>query len=209
MDTTNALTVGGFVIYPEALSPEDQRALVEDLRAVAAAAPFYTPVMPRTGTPFSVRMTNCGPLGWVSDKDGYRYQATHPVTAEPWPQMPARLCAVWERLADWPAPPEAGLVNLYGPKAKMGLHIDADEDEPHAPVVSISLGDTALYRMGGAARRDPTRSLKLASGAVVVMGGAARQFYHGVDRIYPGTSGLLRDGGRLNVTLRRVTRSAR
>lgn len=200
------LAVNGFAVYPEALSSEEQRALVEDLRAVVAQAPFFRPVMPRTAKPFSVEMTNCGPLGWVSDKtQGYRYEPCHPVTGRPWPPMPPALLDLWERFAAYPHVPEAALVNLYRGSAKMGLHTDSDEADAAAPVVSLSLGDTCLFRMGGPQRGDPTKSLKLASGAVVVIGGPARFSYHGVDRIYPGTSTLLAGGGRLNVTLRRVT----
>lgn len=203
---TPVLEVNGFRIWPEALDAREQAALVEDLRDVAASAPFYVPRMPRTGTPFSVRMTNCGPLGWVADKGGgYRYQPHHPDTGAPWPAMPGRLLEIWRRFTGWPHDPEAGLVNLYREGAKMGLHTDSDEDDREAPVLSISLGDTAVFRMGGPARRGSTRSVKLPSGAVVVMGGPARFHYHGVDRILPGSSGLLTGGGRLNVTLRRVT----
>jgi len=178
-------------------------------RAVELATPF-TPTMPRSGRPFSVRMTNLGPLGWVSDKaGGYRYQATHPLTGEAWPPMPSAVVEIWERLADYPLPPEACLINLYAPSAKMGLHRDADEMDFAAPVVSISLGDDSLFRIGGLDRGDPTRSVRLASGDVVVLGGTDRLAYHGVDRIYPRTCDLLADwlpdGGRVNLTLRRVT----
>ena len=178
--------------------------------AAARSAPFYTPTMPRTGKPFSVRMTNLGVLGWVSDKDGgYRYQATHPETGRPWPPIPEMIMAVWWELAGYPHPPQACLVNYYAPTARMGLHQDRDEEDFAAPVVSISLGDACRFRVGGTARGGPTRSLKLSSGDVVVLGGAARLAFHGVDRLYPGTSTLLADwfpdGGRINLTLRRVT----
>ena len=180
--------------------------------AAARSAPFYTPTMPRTGKPFSVRMTNLGVLGWVSDKDGgYRYQATHPETGRPWPPIPEMVMAVWWELAGYPHPPEACLVNYYAPTARMGLHQDRDEEDFAAPVVSISLGDACRFRVGGTTRGGPTRSLKLSSGDVVVLGGAARLAFHGVDRLYPGTSTLLAgwfpEGGRINLTLRRVTRA--
>ncbi len=204
-DLDAPLEVNGFKIHLEALCPADQRALVEDLRAVVAAAPFYRPVMPRTGQPYSVRMTNCGPLGWISDKAGYRYEPRHPVTGDPWPAMPDRLLALWDRFAACPVRPEAALINRYQDAAKMGMHRDADEQAANAPVVSVSLGDTALFRMGGPERRGATRSIRLPSGSVVVMGGPARHFFHGVDRILPGSSGLLTGGGRINITMRRVT----
>nr|WP_029077210.1 alpha-ketoglutarate-dependent dioxygenase AlkB [Kaistia adipata] len=196
----------GFRLLPSRFDRATQEDLRDAIRAVAAAAPLYRPTMPRTGKPFSVRMTNCGPLGWVSDQAGYRYQATHPVTGRPWPPIPEMLLALWEALSGYPHPPEACLVNFYEPDARMGLHQDADEAEFAAPVLSVSLGDTCLFRLGGVDRRDPTRSFRLASGDVLLLGGAARLAYHGVDRIYPGTSTLLQQGGRINLTLRRVTR---
>jgi len=155
----------------------------------------------------SVRMTNCGPLGWVTDRDGgYRYQATHPVTGKPWPAMPGALLKLWREVAGYPAPPEACLVNYYVGGAKMGLHQDKDEDDFAAPVVSVSLGDSAIFLVGGLTRKDPTQALELRSGDVVVLGGDDRLAYHGIDRILPGTSALLPEGGRLNLTLRRVTK---
>jgi DNA oxidative demethylase len=169
-------------------------------------APAYTPRMPKTGHPMSVSMTNCGPLGWVTDERGYRYQPRHPETGEPWPPMPEIALAAWRELADYPHPPEACLVNVYGPTARMGLHQDRDEQDFAAPVVSLSLGDTCLFRIGGEKRSDPTRTFRLASGDALVLGGQARLAHHGVDRIMPGTSTLLPDGGRINLTLRRVTR---
>jgi alkylated DNA repair protein (DNA oxidative demethylase) len=170
-------------------------------------APLFTPTMPRSGKPMSVRMTNCGPLGWVTDKEGgYRYQTTHPVTGAPWPAMPQALLDLWREVAVYPADPEACLVNFYAGDAKMGLHQDKDEEDFAAPVVSVSLGDSAIFRVGGRTRKDPTRALELKSGDVVVLGGADRLAFHGIDRILPGTSDLLPEGGRLNLTLRRVTK---
>ncbi len=188
------------------LDREGQAALLALVRAVMAEAPLYCPTMPRTGRPFSVRMTNCGSLGWVSDKaGGYRYQPLHPLTGRPWPPMPALLLAIWEDVGHYPAPPEACLVNYYGSGARMGSHRDEDEQDTAAPVVSISLGDDATFHIGGLARSDPKRRLTLRSGDVVVLGGATRMAYHGVDRVHAGTSDLLAEGGRLNLTLRRVS----
>lgn len=195
----------GFTLLPGRLARPEQEALVAALREVVREAPFFTPVMPRTGKPFSVRMTNCGPLGWVSDRAGYRYQPTHPATGRPWPAIPAALLALWDEVTGYPAPPEACLVNFYGPDAKMGLHQDRDEAALDAPLLSVSLGDEARFRLGGVARTDPTRSLPLASGDVMALSGPLRLAFHGIDRILPGTSTLLASGGRINLTLRRVT----
>jgi alkylated DNA repair protein (DNA oxidative demethylase) len=177
------------------------------LRDVLAAAPLFTPRMPKSGRPFSVRMSNCGPLGWISDESGYRYSPLHPVTGKPWPPLPAILLTIWRELAHYPHPPEACLINFYGAAAKMGLHQDRDEADFEAPVISVSLGDACLFRVGGLKRNESTHSVRLNSGDIVVLGGAARLAHHGVDRIYPKTSPLLPGGGRINLTLRRVTRA--
>jgi len=183
-----------------------QEALVEAIRAIAAEAPLFTPVMPGTGKEMSVRMTNCGELGWVTDKQrGYRYQPTHPVTNRPWPAMPQQLLDLWNDIVGYEKPPQACLVNFYADDARMGLHQDKDEQDLNAPVLSISLGNTCLFRVGGLNRNDRTLSLKLTSGDIVVLGGEGRLCFHGVDRIYPTTSTLLKSGGRINLTLRRVT----
>jgi alkylated DNA repair protein (DNA oxidative demethylase) len=192
---------------PGHLDRDEQQGLLEDIRAVVVQARLYRPEMPRSGKPFSVRMTNCGELGWVADKAGYRYQDQHPVTGAPWPPIPQRLLKLWDDLTGYPRPPQACLVNFYDTGARMGLHQDRDENDFSAPVLSISLGDACLFRIGGTERRQPTRSFRLESGDVVILGGESRLAFHGVDRIYPMTSTLLRDGGRINLTLRRVTGS--
>ena len=189
------------------LKDADQAKLLDALRAVMEEAPLFTPTMPRSGKPMSVRMTNCGLLGWVTDKErGYRYQPTHPVTGKPWPAMPEVLLKLWREVAGYPAPPEACLVNYYSGDAKMGLHQDKDEEDFAAPVVSVSLGDSAIFRVGGLTRKDKAQSLELKSGDVVLLGCDDRLAFHGIDRILPGTSALLPEGGRLNLTLRRVTK---
>ncbi len=198
----------GLRLCPLYLDRDGQAELLAAVRAISAAAPPFMPRMPKSGRPFTVRMSNCGPFGWVSDQSGYRYQPTHPDTGRPWPPIPATLMAIWNELARYPDPPQACLINFYGPTAKMGLHQDRDEADFDAPVISISLGDTCLFRVGGSKRGEPTRTFRLSSGDVLVLGGAARLAFHGVDRIYPGTSSLLPEGGRINLTLRRVTRSA-
>jgi alkylated DNA repair protein (DNA oxidative demethylase) len=196
----------GIRYLPDYFDRAAQAALLDEIRRVVEAAPLFTPAMPKTGKEMSVRMTNCGTLGWVTDKErGYRYQPTHPVTAEPWPPIPAALLDLWQEVAGHALPPQACLVNFYADKAKMGLHQDRDESDFSAPVVSVSLGDDCLFRVGGTKRGDPTQSFRLRSGDVVVLGGEGRLAFHGVDRIYPGTSTLLKNGGRINLTLRRVT----
>jgi alkylated DNA repair protein (DNA oxidative demethylase) len=194
----------GLLLRPGYLDRAQQQALLAALRRIFEAAPLFTPRMPRSGRPFTVRMSNCGALGWVSDEAGYRYQPTHPVTGRPWPPMPDALIAMWNDLARYPSPPEACLINYYSPTAKMGLHQDRDEKDFDAPVVSLSLGDSCLFRVGGSKRSDPTRSVRLGSGDAVVLGGDTRLAFHGVDRIEPGTSTLLPEGGRINLTMRRV-----
>jgi alkylated DNA repair protein (DNA oxidative demethylase) len=190
---------------PAFLDRDQQEALVEAVRKVAVQAPLYTPVMPGSGQEMSVRMTNCGSLGWVTDQaHGYRYQSTHPATGNPWPPIPAMLMDIWDAVSGADVRPEACLVNYYDPGAKMGLHQDRDERALSPPVLSISLGDACLFRIGGVKRTDRTMSFRLESGDIVILGGESRLAFHGVDKIFPGTSALLKRQGRINLTLRRV-----
>jgi DNA oxidative demethylase len=194
---------------PGALDKAAQLALLEDIRAVVAEAPLFTPAMLKTGKEMSVRMTNCGVLGWVTDQErGYRYQPTHPATGKPWPAMPSSLMELWNTYSACQLEPEACLINFYSEDAKMGLHQDRDEADFSAPVLSISLGDACLFRIGGTRREEKTVSFRLESGDVVLFGGESRLAFHGVDRIYPATSTLLKHGGRINLTLRRVTKAS-
>ena len=195
----------GFRHLPGFLGADEQHAVLAAVQEALVEAPWFTPTMPRSGRPFSVRMTNLGPLGWVADRAGYRYQPVHPDTGRPWPAIPPAILAVWREVALYPHSPEACLVNLYQSGAKMGLHQDRDEEAFEAPVVSISLGDAALFRVGGPERRGATTGIELGSGDVVVLGGEARLCFHGIDRVRPGTSDLVPGGGRINLTLRRVT----
>jgi alkylated DNA repair protein (DNA oxidative demethylase) len=197
----------GFQFIGAALTGDEQRRLLTAIHRIAEQAPFYRPTMPKTGRPFSVLMTNAGSLGWVSDKSGgYRYQSTHPETGKAWPPIPKILLQLWAACAAYPFPPEACLINRYEPGAKMGSHQDRDEQDLSAPVLSVSLGDDAMFHVGGLRRSAPKTRMRLRSGDIVVLGGQARLAYHGIDRVYAGTSDLLANGGRINLTLRRVTR---
>ncbi len=196
----------GVGYFPQYLDSNRQEELVEVAREVVAQAPLYRPSMPGTGKPFSVQMTNAGPLGWMADRTGYRYSKTHPETEKPWPEIPTILLDLWKELCGYPAPPECCLINHYDAGARMGLHQDRDEIELGAPVISVSLGDSAVFRLGGENRRDRTISWRVSSGDIVVLANEARLCYHGIDRVISGSSRLLKGGGRLNLTLRRVNR---
>lgn len=196
----------GLLLFPQALDRMAQEALVNAVREIVRAAPLFTPRMPKTGKEFSVRMTNCGSLGWVSDKQGYRYQAAHPDTGDAWPLVPQQLLSLWRDYARYAVLPEACLINFYEATAKMGLHQDRDEADFAAPVLSVSLGDSCIFRYGGVDKPSPTKSIKLHSGDMLIIGGASRLCFHGVDRIIPASSTLLPKGGRINLTLRRVSK---
>lgn len=198
------MNVEGFRLFPDALSPERQALLAQAVLELVVAAPFYHAKTPG-GRTMSVAMTNLGREGWVSDRNGYRYQPHHPITGAPWPAIPEDLIEIWRRFGERGDTPDACLVNLYRGNSCMSLHQDRDERDFGAPVVSVSLGDTALFRLGGLDRRDPTRSLRLASGDICVLAGPSRLAFHGVDRILIGSSRLIPGGGRLNLTLRLAT----
>jgi DNA oxidative demethylase len=198
-----AAWLNGVALYPGWLDRVAQAALRDDLQGVLDAAPPFSPET-RFGRPMSVRMTSAGRFGWYSDRGGCRYLDRHPSGA-PWPPIPQNVLAIWRTVTGLARDPDCCLVNLYRGKARMGLHQDRDEADFGWPVLSVSLGDDALFRVGGTARSDPTRSVWLRSGDVAVLGGPARLAFHGVDRIRPGSSTLLPGGGRLNLTLRVVT----
>jgi alkylated DNA repair protein (DNA oxidative demethylase) len=193
----------GFEFHPGALGRADQEALAAEVMAAAEDAPLWRPVVPG-GKTMSVRMTGFGPLSWVSDRSGYRYQPTHPVTGQPWPPIPKILLDLWRRYAPDAPEPDACLANLYEAGAKMGLHQDRDEANFSAPVLSVSLGDSAMFRIGATTRGGPTRSVKLSSGDVCLLAGPARLAFHGIDRVMSGSSTVVPGGGRLNLTLRRA-----
>ncbi|MGN6517086.1 MAG: alpha-ketoglutarate-dependent dioxygenase AlkB [Rhizomicrobium sp.] len=194
----------GVVLWTGALDVHMQSRILREIFAKTEDAPFYTPTMPGSGAPFSVQETNFGSLGWISDRNGYRYEPNHPVTKKPWPAIPPVLLELWREATQFLGSPECCLVNLYRGAAKMGLHQDKDEAALAAPVLSVSLGDDALFRIGGPTRKGTTKSLKLASGDVLMFGGRARLAFHGIDRVIAGTSRLVPGGGRLNLTWRRM-----
>jgi alkylated DNA repair protein (DNA oxidative demethylase) len=197
----NSVDLKGVAVHQAFLDRAAQEQLVEAVRAIVAAAPFSRYETP-SGRPMSVRMTAAGRLGWTSGPHGYAYAELCPATGQPWPPIPDEALEVWRAVAAWPADPDSLLVNWYDADARMNLHRDVDEADLSAPVVSISLGDPAQFRVGGIRRADPTASLWLESGDVAVLAGAARLVYHGVDRIRFGGSTLLPGGGRINLTLR-------
>jgi DNA oxidative demethylase len=203
--------VPGVLHYPAWLDAAAQERLAREIAAVIARAPLFVSRMPKSGLPMSVRMTNCGPLGWMSDRErGYRYEPAHPETHSPWPPIPSLLLDAWAALTGYSKPPEACLINVYSDEAKMGLHQDRDEADFDAPILSFSLGADCRFRVGGPKRTDKTVAVTLAGGDALVLAGPARRAYHGVDRILPSIltplppplAGL---GARVNLTLRRVT----
>ena len=193
----------GFRLVPGAVDAAAQARLMEAVLAAIETAPLYRPITP-WGKPMSVEQSSFGPLGWITDAKGYRYEPHHPVTGLAWPAMPPDLTELWARHTGCTTQPDSCLINLYRGEARMGLHQDADEANMAAPVLSISLGDTAIFRLGGASRGDPSRTVRLSSGDVCILDGAARHFFHGVDRILAGSSRLIPGGGRVNLTLRRA-----
>ena len=196
------LIVRGFKVYKGLIDPAAQSAMLQDLREVIRRAPLFSPMTPY-GKPMSVRMSSAGKYGWYSDRTGYRYRADHP-SGFNWPSIPDSILSIWHQISGLDRQPDCCLINFYGPNARMGMHQDKDEADFRWPVLSISLGDDGLFRIGNQTKGGKTESLWLNSGDVVLMGDDARLTYHGVDRIKPGTSSLLRDGGRINLTLRVV-----
>lgn len=197
------LTVRSVKIWPGFLDRAAQEAMRDAVADVVTQAPYFQPVTPR-GKPMSVRMSAAGAFGWITDARGYRYEPAHP-NGQPWPAIPPEILDVWRAVSDCDRAPECCLINSYADAARMGLHQDKDEADFSCPVVSISLGDDGLFRIGNTTRGGKTESIWLSSGDVAVMGGDARLVYHGIDRIRPGSSTLLPEGGRINLTLRVVT----
>ncbi len=177
----------------------DTAQLLQDIEAIAAQAPFRRMQVPG-GQSMSVAMTNCGDLGWVTDQTGYRYSATDPLTQKPWPAIPeswqtlahrAAACVGWDGFS-----PDACLINRYEVGARMGLHQDKNERDYSQPIVSVSIGASCSFQVGGLRRSDAVKSTRLDDGDVVVWGGDARLVFHGVRPFKAGT--------RYNLTLRKA-----
>ena len=199
---TNGLSVNGVRVLKGRLDPGDQVRVMAAVERVMEAAPPYAPLTP-WGKPMSVRMTSGGRLGWYTDRSGYRYVDRHPEGLA-WPPIPEEILSLWHEVTGLERVPDCCLVNLYREKARMGLHQDKDEGDFSWPVLSVSLGDSALFRVGGLKRSDPTESVWLESGDVALLEGDTRLAYHGIDRIRAGSSRLVPGGGRINLTLRVV-----
>ncbi|MDM8166045.1 alpha-ketoglutarate-dependent dioxygenase AlkB [Roseovarius sp.] len=195
-------TIRGVDVYEGFLDRAGQARVVEDIRGVAEAAPLFSPMTPY-GKPMRVKMTSAGTYGWYSDRKGYRYERQHP-DGQDWPAIPESVLAIWRALVSEERMPDCCLVNYYDEAARMGMHQDRDEADFGWPVLSVSLGDEGLFRIGNATRGGKTQSVWLRSGDVVVLGGEARLLYHGLDKIRFGTSTLLPRGGRINLTMRVV-----
>lgn len=196
------LEIRGVQVYERFLDADQQEAMVADLREVVRAAPLFSPMTPY-GKPMRVKMTSAGKYGWYSDRKRYRYEKRHPEGMD-WPPIPASVLRVWDAVSGTDRRPDCCLVNHYRDAAKMGMHQDRDEADFGYPVVSVSLGDEALFRIGNLTRGGKTESVWLRSGDVLVMGGEARLVYHGIDRVKADTSTLLEGGGRINLTMRVV-----
>lgn len=194
--------IHGVSVARGALSIAEQADLLNDLRNIARISPPFSP-MTSWGKPMSVKITAAGRFCWFSDRKGYRYIEAHPETGAAFPPIPSLALAVWKQFEDR-LDPDCCLINYYGEGARMGLHQDRDEADFGYPVVSISLGDPALFRIGGVERKSPTKSFWLESGDAMTLSGETRLAFHGIDRIKFGESALLSKGGRINLTLRRV-----
>jgi len=198
----------GFLLFKSRLLVKQQQEILEAVRIVVRGAPMFTPTMPHRGTPFGYRMTNCGDLGWISDQSGYRYQVRHPATREPFPAMPeliSELAITLAGEAGWSGfRPETCLINFYQKGESLGLHQDNSEQNLKAPIISISLGDAGVFLLGGEQRIAPTKKYILQSGDCLVMAGKSRLYFHGFAGILPNTSSLLKNGGRINLTIRQI-----
>jgi alkylated DNA repair protein (DNA oxidative demethylase) len=199
--------LGSGVAVLRGFAASDERALLAGLREVIAQAPFRHMITPG-GFRMSIAMTNCGALGWVTDRNGYRYEASDPDSGERWPRMPASFLRLAARAAAHAGfqgfAPDACLINRYAPGARLSLHQDKNERDYGAPIVSVSLGIPAVFLLGGLGRADPTIRVPLMHGDVAVWGGPARMRYHGVLPVKQAHHPLVGQH-RINLTFRKVT----
>ena len=196
----------GVFYLQNALNGRDT-AVFSALKRILEAAP-PTHARTRGGGTTSAAMTNCGRVGWWSDARGYRYQELHPVTQRPWPPIPNEFLETVKSITShtpWPDfLPDACLINYYGPKAKLGLHQDRDERDFAHPIVTLCLGDDADFLIGGLSRADRATAFVVSHGDAIVMGGESRMRFHGVRKIYSGTSPLAGIAGRYSLTFRKA-----
>lgn len=198
----------GITVLPNFLSQRDQIKFVETTRQIVSEAPLTAPKM-WNGSKFKVKVTSCGSYGWFADERGYKYLTKHPLTQKPFPKMPkvfydfAKKCAEEVLLVNYK--PQTCLINYYqNETGRLGLHVDDTEEDLTSPIVTLSLGDSCVFVVGGLERKDKIQKIVLHSGDVVIMHRQGRMLYHGVEKLLPGTSKLLRTGGRLSLTFRKV-----
>lgn len=198
--------MNGFKHLPGFLSAADVVVVIDEVRAVAKAAPFRTPTMPN-GNRFALKTTSAGAWGWWADAEGYRYVDRHPTTGEAWPAIPSALLSLFSRaLADAGRPwfePDSLLVNHYGEGGGLGMHVDRSEDND-LPIVSMSVGADALFVFGDEASKNIRGKFVLSSGDLLVQRGPARHAFHGVTKILPTLTSPLPGTQRLNLTFRRA-----
>jgi len=198
----------GVILRPRLFDGPTQAALAAAVRDIAETAPFRHPRTPGQGV-FSAALTSCGRVGWWSDRAGYRYIPTQPGSSDPWPPMPeifrtaVRTAAAGTRWPDFD--PDACLINFYTTGAKMGLHQDRDERDFAQPIITITLGDTADFLVGGPARSDKATAFTFQSGDALLMGGPSRLFFHGIRKVHAGTSPIAgMPTGRYSLTFRKA-----
>jgi alkylated DNA repair protein (DNA oxidative demethylase) len=204
LESTQVLRPGAVLLHGRALA--DDRALLMAIDAIAATAPFRRMTTPG-GFEMSVAMTNCGRVGWVTDRTGYRYDARDPQSGKPWPELPEVFCRLAHAAADeagFPGfTPDACLINRYEPGTRLSLHQDKDEQDYAQPVVSVSLGLPATFQFGGLKRSDTPIKVPLQHGDVVAWGGPARLVFHGVLALKDGAHPLT-GKRRFNLTFRKA-----
>ena len=183
----------GLEYFPYYLSDRQINQLLRDIEYAINIAPLFNPIIPKTGRKFSVKVSNMVKVGWVSDQiGGYRYEEHHPTTNKKWPEISTNTLAIWHELTNLKASPDRCLINYYN-NAKMGLHVDNDEKDFYYPVLSISIGNSTLFRFEGLERSDKTKLIKLNNGDILIMRDKSRLIYYGIDRVYQS-----------NLTLRKI-----